>query len=90
MACCYSATVTAGKRELYQEGALDAMLSVEELIKRAFEDGRLPDGCVMFGGTFAAKGGIRPADRFEYELEDPVLKRGIRHAYDVIRMPVRG
>jgi hypothetical protein len=44
----------------------------------------------MFSGTFAVKGGIRPADRFEYELEDPVLKRTIRHAYDVITMPVRG
>ena len=83
-----SFAVTAGKRELYQEGTLDAMLSVEELIKRGFVDGRLPDGCVMFGGTFAAKGGIRPADRFEYELEDPVLKRRIRHAYDVIAMPI--
>ena len=85
-----SFAVTAGKRELYQEGTLDAMLSVEELIKRGFEGGRVPDGCVMFGGTFAAKGGIRPADRFEYELEDPVLKRSIRHAYDVITMPIRG
>jgi len=85
-----SFAVTAGKRELYQEGTLDAMLSVEELIKRGFEGDRLPDGCVMFGGTFAAKGGIRPADRFEYELEDPVLKRSIRHAYDVITMPIRG
>ena len=85
-----SFAVTAGKRELYQEGTLDAMLSVEELIKRGFEGGMLPDGCVMFGGTFAAKGGIRPADRFEYELEDPVLKRSIRHAYDVITMPMRG
>ena len=44
----------------------------------------------MFGGTFAAKGGIRPASRFEYELEDPVLKRKLSHAYDVIVLPVRG
>jgi hypothetical protein len=79
-----------GKRELYQEGALDAMLSVSELIARGFEGGKLPDGCAMFGGTFAAKGGIRPASRFEFELEDPVLKRSIHHAYDVIEMPVRG
>jgi len=85
-----SFAVTAGKRDLYQEGTLDAMLSVEELINRGFEGGRLPDGCVMFGGTFVAKGGIRAADRFEYELEDPVLKRSIRHAYDVITMPIRG
>jgi hypothetical protein len=79
-----------GTRELYQEGTLDAMLPVDVLIRKGFESGKLPDGCAMFGGTFAAKGGIRPADRFEYEFEDPVLKRTIRHAYDVITLPVRG
>jgi Protein of unknown function (DUF2848) len=79
-----------GKRVLYQEGTLDAMLSVKELLERGFKDGKLPDGCAMYGGTFAAKGGIRPADRFEYELEDPVLKRVIRHGYDVIALPVLG
>jgi len=79
-----------GKRELYQEGTLDAMLPVSELIAQGFEGGKLPDGCAMFGGTFAAKGGIRPASRFEFELEDPILKRSIHHAYDVIELPVRG
>jgi len=79
-----------GKRELYQEGTLDAMLPVQTLLDKGFEGGKLPDGCAMFGGTFAAKGGIRPADRFEYELEDPVRKRTIRHAYDVITLPMRG
>ena len=44
----------------------------------------------MFGGTCAAKGGIRPASRFEYERQDPVRKRSIAHAYDVIEMPVLG
>ncbi|MGZ5871909.1 MAG: DUF2848 domain-containing protein [Bradyrhizobium sp.] len=79
-----------GTRVLYQEGTLDSMLSVEELVRGCFADRKLPDGCAMFGGTFAAKGGIRPASRFEYELEDPVLKRTIRHAYDVIELPVLG
>jgi hypothetical protein len=79
-----------GQRTLYQEGTLDAMLPVKELIDRGFGKSGLPDGCAMFGGTFAAKGGIRPSVRFEYELEDPVLKRKITHAYDVIVLPVRG
>jgi hypothetical protein len=79
-----------GKRVLYQEGTLDHMLPVEQLIRGCFGDTRLPDGCAMFGGTFAAKGGIRPASRFEFELEDPVLKRSIRHGYDVIDLPVLG
>src|SRR5579863_9045594 len=80
----------AGKRELYQEGTLEAVLPVSELLKRGFAGSKLPDGCAMFGGTFAAKGGIRPSSRFEVELEDPVRKRAIRHAYDVIELPVRG
>jgi len=79
-----------GARVLYQEGTLDSMLPVNDLIARGFGGKGLPDGCAMFGGTFAAKGGIRPASRFEYELEDPVLGRSIKHAYDVIELPVLG
>jgi hypothetical protein len=79
-----------GTRVLYQEGTLDGMLSVPELIERGFGGAGFPDGCAMFGGTFAAKGGIRPSSRFEYELEDPVLKRSLRHAYDVVELPVLG
>jgi hypothetical protein len=79
-----------GERVLYQEGTLDSMLPVRELVQRGFGGKGLPDGCIMFGGTFAAKGGIRPASRFEFELEDPVLKRVIRHGYDVIELPILG
>jgi hypothetical protein len=79
-----------GERVLYQEGKLDGMLPVAELIARGFGGADLPDGCAMFGGTFAAKGGIRPASRFDYEIEDPVLGRSIRHGYDVIVLPVLG
>jgi len=79
-----------GARVLYQEGTLDNLLPVDELIRGCFGAKGLPDGCAMFGGTFAAKGGIRPASRFEFELEDPVLKRSIRHGYDVIELPVMG
>ncbi len=79
-----------GARVLYQEGTLDHMLPVAELIQGGFAGKGLPDGCAMFGGTFAARGGIRPASRFEFELEDPVLKRSIQHAYDVIELPVLG
>ena len=82
--------VIGGARVLYQEGTLDAMLPVKDLINRGFGGEGLPDGCAMFGGTFAAKGGIRPASRFEFELEDPVLKRKISHGYDVVPMPVLG
>jgi hypothetical protein len=85
-----SHALIGGTRVLYQEGTLDNLLPVNELIHRGFGSGGFPDGCAMFGGTFAAKGGIRPSVRFEYELEDPVLKRKLTHAYDVIVLPMRG
>ena len=39
---------------------------------------------------FAAKGGIRPATRFDFELSDPVKSRSISHGYDVRTLPVLG
>lgn len=79
-----------GERVLYQEGALSGMLPVADLIQRGFEGAKLPDGCAMFCGTFAAKGGIRPASRFEFEISDPVLQRSIRHGYEIVTLPVVG
>ncbi len=84
--------VEGGKRVLYQEGQVAGMLPPEVLIGK-FADkaaASLPDGTAMFCGTFAAKGGIRPSARFEYELEDPVLGRKISAAYDMSELPVVG
>jgi uncharacterized protein DUF2848 len=78
-----------GERVLYQEGTLAAMLPPDQLIATGFGN-ELPDGTAMFGGTFAAKGGIRPADRFDFEIVDPVLNRSIRHGYSIMTLPVRG
>ena len=76
-----------GARVLYQEGALASLRTPADLIARRPE-GRLLPGTLMFGGTLSAIGGIRPATRFEIELEDPVAGRRIRHAYDVACLPV--
>jgi hypothetical protein len=80
----------AGVRVLYQEGTLSAMLGVRDLLAKGFAAGQLPGGCAVFGGTFAAKGGIRPAERFDFEMEDPVLGRKIAHGYDIAELPVLG
>ena len=42
----------------------------------------------MFMGAIGAIGGIRASSRFEMELEDPVLGRALRHAYDVRALPI--
>ncbi len=72
--------------ELYQEGAVTAMRSPEDLMGRY----PLKADCAMFCGTLAAKGGIRPSKTFSIELDDPVLKRKLRHEYRIEVLPVEG
>ena len=80
-----------GAREDYQEGAVSAMRSPGDLIGRYLDGGAsLPPGTAMFCGTLAVKGGLRPADRCEMEIEDPVLGRVLRHGYDIQTMPTEG
>ncbi len=76
-----------GKRELYQDGPVSRMLSPAALLSLYNDSGILPDGTLMFCGTLAAIGGIRPAGRFECELTDPVLRRTIRCGYDITVLP---
>lgn len=83
--------VEGGKRLLYQEGPVASMKRPPELIDGYRQQGGTFDhGTLMFGGTLAAHGGIRPAGRFEFELADPVLKRSIRHAYNMEPFPIVG
>lgn len=77
-----------GKRSLYQEGALASMRTPQDLLSRYNGGERLKPGAVMFCGTVGAIGGIRPASRFEMELEDPVLNLKMTHGYDVALLPV--
>jgi hypothetical protein len=87
-----------GSRKLYQEGAVTAMLDPLVLIEQfAGKAGLgaglgtgLAEGTLMFCGTLAAHGGVRAADVFEFELEDPVLARKISHRYRTLALPVLG
>ena len=72
--------------ELYQEGPVTAMRAPEDLLEKY----PLKPGWAMFCGTLAAKGGIRPAQKFAMELEDPVLGRSLRHEYRIKVLPVEG
>src|SRR3954471_11363911 len=72
------------ERVLYQEGSVANMRAPEDLMARC----PLKPGWAMFGGTLAAKGGIRPSQKFEMELEDPILGRKLRHVYSIHALPV--
>ena len=75
-----------GAPVLYQEGPLALLLPARELLENASPP--LTEGSLMFCGTLAARGGIRPAPRFRYELEDPLLGRTIRGEYAVRPLPL--
>jgi hypothetical protein len=80
-----------GKRVLYQEGSVAQLRHPTDLITGYSGKAGLPIGTVMFMGTFAAKGGVRPfqdSARFEFILEDPVLKRIISHSVRAHQIPV--
>jgi hypothetical protein len=78
-----------GVRVAYQEGSVAAMRTPDDLLAR-FAKGGLSEGTAMFCGTLAVHGGVRPAQRFEFELEDPVRARKIAHGYDVVSLPNLG
>jgi len=81
--------VTKGtERSLYQESSIASIIAPDELIDK------IPDvtnirgkGVVLFSGTISTKGGIVYGDGYEIEMEDPVLKRSIKHAYKVNILP---
>ena len=78
-----------GEKKLYQEGGVTAMRPPEELIGLYLPgETKLPAGMAMYCGTLAAIGGIRPAERFDVEIEDPVLGRKISYGYNVNPLPV--
>jgi len=82
--------IEGGKRALYQEGSVAAMMDPRALIARHVGERGLAEGTLMFCGTLAAHGGVRPTPEFAFEIEDPVLGRKIAHAYRVRTLPNLG
>lgn len=76
-----------GARVPYQHGTLASIRPLAELM-RGFAPHGLRPGTVMFCGTLAAIGGVRPAAAMQIELEDPLRGRSLRHAYRVRVLPV--
>jgi hypothetical protein len=78
-----------GQKQIYQDGSVSQMMRPTDLIAKYMNGGdRLPEGTLMFCGTVPVHGGIRPADSFECELEDPVLGRKLRSSYSIKALPV--
>ena len=86
----HSQIVENAEQVTYQQGGVTAMRTPQDLIQGYAGATALPEDTLMFCGTLAAKGGIRPAPSFAFSLEDPVLGLKIAHGYDVLSLPVLG
>lgn len=81
-------TSTGGTRTLYQQAELASILNVEELLSQLpTGDGLTTEGFVLFSGTPATLTGLAFGDAFDFEMEDPVMGRRIRHGYQVRVLP---
>lgn len=79
---------TGGRRRLYQEGRLAANIDVLDILAAIPPgDGPAAARICLFCGTFPAIDGIECGERFEFEMEDPVLQRTIGHEYGVRCLP---
>ena len=76
-------TTTLGQRSVYQEAALAELLSPDTWLDVLDRHGVPRNGLVFLSGTPATLGGVVFGERYEIELEDPVLGRAIRHEYAV-------
>ena len=73
---------------LYQEGALGTILDAERILSGLpADEGLSSEGMLIFSGTVATKMGLIFSDRFDFEIEDPVLNRSIRYGYDIRILP---
>ena len=76
-------TTKLGRRSVYQEAALAELLSPDTWLDMLHRHGVPRDGLVFLSGTPATIGGVVFGERYEIELEDPILGRAIRHEYAV-------
>jgi hypothetical protein len=77
--------ITKGdRRTLYQDSPLTSLLGPEELLAD-MPGGSCdaPVGLVLFSGTIATKTDLTYGDRYELELDDPILRRTIHASYRV-------
>ena len=82
-----------GQWVAYQQGALDRIRSLAQLVQGLPADVAVEDGLVLFCGTLGAlpdaQGrGVRPATQMRLQLSDPAAGRHIEHEYRCAVLPV--
>ena len=77
-----------GEEKLYQEEPLAAILNAEDVLLDLPKGVDFPEeGLAVFSGTIATKLGLVYGERFDFEMDDPILHRKIRHGYQIRVLP---
>lgn len=74
-----------GSSVVYQDGTLEAICPLSELLQR----NPLAEGAAMLCGTLGAIGDVRPSNTFSMRLSDPLSGRTIFGRYSIATLPVR-
>lgn len=69
---------------IYQEGLLSNIRPLAELMNAS----GFGDNSAMLCGTLGAIGGVRAAQDYKMELDDPVLNRNLQLEYSVTNLPI--
>lgn len=78
-----------GERSLYQEASISTLLHPTTLLEKFKSDGgEFSSGMAMFCGTVPVRGKLRASSKVELTIEDPVLKRQLKHVYDVRHLDI--
>lgn len=73
-----------GQEVVYQDGTLASICPLSKLC----EEAGFGEGTAMLCGTFAAIGGVRPAQSYRMEVTDPHRGKKIELSYMVETMPI--
>lgn len=86
-----SYTQSSGRMELYQDANVSALRQPRNLLKlyQQHDENGFAHGTVLFSGTPAVLRNIEWADRFVIELEDPVLRRRLKHDYEIRALSIQ-
>lgn len=72
-----------GKETIYQDGTVEQIMQVEDILQVVENDFPGLKNGVIFGGTVSVLGDAVYGDWFRCELVDPVLKRTLSHDYEI-------
>lgn len=72
-----------GQEAIYQDGTVEQIMKVEDLLQIVEEDYPGLKNAVIFGGTVGVLGDAVYGDWFRCELIDPILNRTLSHEYQI-------